>query len=56
MSPEDEDKRVESIGFPKDETAAHALLFGLIHCGFEPVNNFDRRLPAGTVRIVVGKR
>ncbi|MCA1565376.1 MAG: hypothetical protein LC803_07030 [Acidobacteria bacterium] len=52
MSPED----LQESAFPREGTAAHALYFGLISCGFEPLNNIDNRLPSGTMRVVVGAK
>lgn len=43
-------------GFPRAETAANAVLFGLMKCGFQPLHNVDARLAAGNVRIIVGPR
>jgi len=43
-------------GFPRAGTAAHALYFGLIGCGFEALPNIDTRLPAGAVRVVIGPK
>lgn len=50
-SPADMDR-----GFPKDDTAAHALLRGLHACGFQSLVAYDERLPSGTVRIIVGTK
>lgn len=51
ISPED---AYEAL--PKEGTAVHALLFGLIGCGFEVYEEIDDRLPHDNVRIVVGPK
>jgi regulator of replication initiation timing len=50
ISPADADKET---GFPREGTAAHTLYFAIISCRLEPSLNFDKRLPAGSMRLVV---
>lgn len=51
-SPEDSGE----LGISRPDTAANAVMLALMNCGFRVGSNNDSRLPAGTVRIIVGPR